>query len=120
MGFAEDSEAARPNHESYFGETVEYRATNQDAFDDVVAIPHKERIEQRKTQYGITRVTVRSVFVFVSRLPCPRMNGEVRIGGPGGSVYTIETILGPTGSRWELRCTRSNAVEVTRQNARRS
>lgn len=120
MSFAANAETARDNHETYFGETVEYRATNQDAFEDVAGIPHRERIEQRKTQYGITRVTTRSVFVFVSRLACPRMNGEVRVGGPGGSVYTIESILGPTAARWELRCTRANAVEVTRQNARRS
>lgn len=119
MGFAEDAATARDNHESYFGETVEYRATSTDAFEDVEAIPHRERIEQRKTQYGVNRVITRSVFVFLSRLASPRMNGQIRIGGPSGNVYTIESILGPTGARWELKLTRSQAVEVTRQNARR-
>lgn len=120
MGFAADAAQVRENHESYFGdESIEYRPTSNDAFEDITAIAHRERIEQRKTQYGVTRVITRSVFVFVGRLESPKMNGQIRIGGSGGHVYTIESILGPTGSRWELKLTRSQAVEVTRQNARR-
>lgn len=119
MGFADDANTARESHEEYFGDDIEYRPTNADAFEDIKGIPHRERIEQRKTQYGVNRIITRSVFVFVSRLPSPKMNGEIRIGGSGGNVYTIESILGPTGARWELKLTRANAVEVTRQNARR-
>jgi hypothetical protein len=120
VGFADDANTARESHEEYFGDdNIEYRPTNADAFEDVKGIAHRERIEQRKTQYGVVRVITRSVFVFISRLSSPKMNGEIRIGGSGGNVYTIESILGPTAARWELKLTRANAVEVTRQNARR-
>jgi len=120
MGFAEDADTTRENHEEYFGETLEYRASTSDAFEDIEGIAHRERIEHRKTQYGVNRVATRSVFIFVSRLETPKMNGEVRIGGTGGRIYTIEEILGPTGARWELKLRRGAAVEVSRQNARRA
>lgn len=119
MGFADLASQSRANHQSHFGESIEYQRDSAASWEPISGILHPEQIVNRKLPHGWAKVATREIVIEPSSTAAPpRLHGAIRLGGSGGTLYTIEAIGKDPSGRISLSTIKASAGEVSRPNYR--
>jgi hypothetical protein len=120
---SQNVDAALANHRVYFGESsnspdkVEYRENSNVPWRLVdMAVVHGEFIARVRKGMQESKEVRRHIFCDENQIT-DRLNCHIRVGGPGGTIYSITEIT-RKGKRMQLHLVRYGAIETTRPDYR--
>lgn len=114
MSWSEDADQMAAEVQEAFGRDILYSDASLSSPATLVCPVGHERIERRKTQWGVEAVAVRDVFVLDDDQRI-RLDGVITIDGVR---YSVEGLHPRIGSRTQVICRRTTAVEKTRSRYR--